>query len=290
MRERVGFIGMGIMGVPMTRNLLKAGYPVTIWNRDASKCGALESAGAQTVSTPAELASATDIVILMVTGPEAIDEILPGQTGLLAGNVAGKILINMSTVPPAFSRELSARLKPSGIDFLDAPVSGSRIPAEEGTLIILAGGNKTTVTRLEPLFLSMGKKVVYCGEAGLGSAMKMSINLLLATMMEGLCEAVNLGRKCGLETEVILDTIMAGPMACNYFSLKAGMLMSGEYPPQFPFKHMAKDLRFVLATADTYDARVPLVRANMELFEAGLSSGLSEMDFAAIMKVIEAVK
>ena len=288
MKERVGFVGLGIMGARMAGNILKAGYPLTVWNRDRSKCGPLESAGASVTSTVSDLAESSDVIIMMVTGPEAVDHVLNSRGGLLSGSVAGKCLVNMSTVPPTFSRELAVRLRALHVDLVDAPVSGSKKPAEDGTLVILASGNETTVSRLEPLLLSMGKKVVHCGEAGNGSAMKLTVNLLLATMMEGLCEALNLGRKCGLKTELILDTILSGPMACDYFNMKAAMLRQDEYPPQFPFKHMTKDLRFILETAENCGAFVPLARGNMALFEAGLAAGLSDMDFAAVMKVVEA--
>lgn len=287
MKERVGFVGMGIMGARMAANILKAGYPLTAWNRDRKKCGPLEAAGADIASTLAELAESSDVVIMMVTGPEAVDHILNSEGGLLSASMTGKCLVNMSTVSPHFSREWAARLRVLDVDFVDAPVSGSKKPAEDGTLVILAGGSEPTVSRLEPLFLSMGKKVVRCGEAGNGSAMKLTVNLLLATMMEGLCEAVNLGRKCGLKTELILDTILSGPMACDYFNMKAEMLRRDEYPPQFPFKHMTKDLRFILETAENCDASVPLARDTLAMFEAGLATGLSDMDFAAVMKVVE---
>ena len=289
MSKKVGFAGMGIMGQPMARNIMKEGYSLTVHNRTAEKCDALKENGAKAVATPLELARNADVLVLMVTGPEAIDQILGGPEGILAFDCAGKTLINMSTVPPSYAVKLCRSLRDRGMEFIDAPVSGSKKPAEDATLVILAGGDEQAVSNQEALLLTMGKKVVHCGEAGRGSAMKMVVNLLLGAMMEGLCEAVTLGEKCGLSQDAIIDTMLAGPLGCALFNLKIDMLKDGAYAPQFPLKHMAKDLRFVLQTADECGAAAPAGHAIFQLYRQGVGSGLGDLDFAAIKKVLESM-
>ncbi|RPJ18120.1 MAG: NAD(P)-dependent oxidoreductase, partial [Desulfobacteraceae bacterium] len=217
------------------------------------------------------------------------DQVLDGPQGVLAGLDAGKTIVNMSTVPPSYSRHLFERLKTRSIAAIDAPVYGSKKPAEEGTLVILAGGPQAKVKEMEPLLLSMGKKVVYCGEAGQGSSMKMVVNLLLSIMATGLAEAVNLGQKCGLSTETILETVLSGPTQCPLFEFKKPMLISDNYGAQFALKHMAKDLRFILQTADETGAAVPAGHVVFQLYRAAMGRGLSDKDYAAVKKVIEAM-
>jgi 3-hydroxyisobutyrate dehydrogenase-like beta-hydroxyacid dehydrogenase len=289
MSQKIGFIGLGIMGQPMAANILQAGFQLMVYNRTEEKTRRLAEAGAFVASTPAELCNWADVIIFMLTGPEAIDEILYAENGILSANPAAKTVINMSTVPPAYTRSLGNCLQPNNIIFIDAPVSGSKKPAMDGTLIILAGGPKETIDSLEPLFLSLGRKIVYCGEAGHGSAMKMTINLLLAVMMEGLCESLNLARQSGLDPGLVLDSVLAGPLGCGLFSLKSDMLKQDDFPVQFPLKHMAKDLRFVLQTADETGAAVPAAHAAFQLYRQGVSLGNGDLDFAAVLKTIEAL-
>ncbi len=285
MTTPIGFIGQGIMGSPMALNLLKAGFPVTVYNRDKDKTAPAAEAGAQVIDTPAAVANRCDVVILMLTGPEAIDAVLEGTDGALAALEPGKTVVNMSSVEPSYTRELNERLAAKGIIFIDAPVSGSKKPAEDGGLVILAGGDKKAVNALEPVFLAMGKKVVYCGEAGQGSAMKMTVNLLLAIMMTGFGEVLAMGRASGLAEEAMLDAFLSGSVACPLFNGKAGMVRSGDYPPQFPLKHMHKDLNFILNTAKDAGSEIPLGRAVLDLYGQAIEQDLGEADFAAVVKV-----
>jgi 3-hydroxyisobutyrate dehydrogenase-like beta-hydroxyacid dehydrogenase len=167
--------------------------------------------------------------------------------------------------------------------------SGSKKPAIEGSLIILAGGEADQINALEPLFLTMGKKVIYCGEAGKGSAMKMTINLLLALMIEGLCESLNLAQLLNLDTDLVLDSILAGHLGCGLFNLKSDMLKQNDFPVQFPLKHMTKDLRFVLQTADEAGAAVPAGHAVYQLYRQGVGLGNGDLDFAAVKRTLEAL-
>ncbi len=287
MKQKIGFIGLGIMGEPMASNLMAAGFELTVYNRTASSTEGLSRKGAEVAVSPLEVGQAVETVILMLTGPEAIDAVLWGERGLLGQGSKCRTVVNMSTVSPAYTRDLDAKLKKRRVLLVDAPVSGSKKPAEDGSLVILAAGPKESVATLEPLLLAMGKKVVYCGEAGAGASMKMFINLLLCTMISGLSEALTLGEKCGLTLDAMLETVLAGPLGCGLFTMKADMFKSGEYPVQFPFKHMYKDLNFILATAEQKDMEARIGQTLRILYKKGMEQGFADLDFAAIKKVVE---
>jgi 3-hydroxyisobutyrate dehydrogenase-like beta-hydroxyacid dehydrogenase len=289
MTQKIGFIGLGIMGQPMALNILKSGYELMVYNRTKEKADTLAGAGALIASSPAELTIWADIIILMLTGPEAIDAFIYGENGILSAMPTGKTVINMSTVSPMYTRKLNMCLEPSGITFVDCPVGGSKKPAIDGSLVILAGGEKETVDTLEPLLLSMGKKVIYCGESGQGSAMKMTINLLLATMIEGFSESLNLAQKNNLDTDLVIDSILASHLGCGLFNLKSEMFKKNDFPAQFPLKHMTKDLRFVLQTADETGAAVPAGHAIFQVYRQGIGLGNGDLDFAAVKKSLDAL-
>lgn len=290
MFKRIGFIGMGIMGRPMARNILKAGHEVMVYNRTYDKTIPLATEGARVGMTPKEVGEWADVVILMLTGPEAIDAVLGDKDGLLKGMPNGGLIINMSTVPPSYTKRLAIELKTHSITLIDAPVSGSKKPAEDATLVILAGGPQEEIKRLEPIFLTIGKRIIYCGEVGQGSAMKMVVNLLLAVMMAGLAEAVSLGEHLGLNTETILDTILSGPLGCGFFNLKTDMLKNNIFPPQFPLKHMSKDLDFIINTAKENGVDIFLGRSAYNLYNEAMAKDLGDEDVAAIKKIINSLK
>jgi len=287
MKPKVGFMGLGIMGSAMAANILKAGYPLTVYNRTAGKAEPLAQLGAQVAASPKSLAAAAEVIITMVTGPEALYELLWGPEGAAEAFGPDQVFINMSSVSPSFTLELGKQLAPTAIRFIDAPVSGTRKPAAEGTLVILAGGRRAKITDLEPLFLSMGKKVIYCGRLGQGSMMKMFINLLLGVMMAGFAEALNFGRQGGLDFEAMLDTVLSGAMNCPMFQVKAQLLKEKNYPPAFPLKHLAKDAKFVLDTAYETGAPVPLGQMLLHLYRLGVGQGWGDEDIAAVARVME---
>ncbi len=287
MKEKIGFMGLGIMGTAMAANLLRAGYPVTVYNRSPEKAEPLVQQGATRAADPKALAAANDVVIAMVTGPEALSDLLWGPHGAGGAFAAGKVFINMSSVAPCYTRELAAQLQPTGVTFIDAPVSGTKKPAEEGTLLILAGGPQDKVQELEPMFLAMGKKVIYCGQAGQGSMMKMFINLLLGLMMEGFAEVLNFGRLGGLSDEAMLDTVFSGPLNCGIFQVKAPNLQNNTYPTAFPLKHMTKDAKFIVDTAYDLGAPVPVAHTLLQLYRVGVARGWGDEDISAIARVLD---
>ncbi|BBD06888.1 NAD(P)-dependent oxidoreductase [Desulfovibrio ferrophilus] len=285
-RKRIGFMGLGIMGRAMAENVLQGGWPLTVYNRSRDKTVILAELGANVASTPKDLAQASDVVISMLTGPEAVYALLTGENGCARGLEAGKVFVNMSTVSPAYAREIASGLAPLGVTYLDAPVSGSKKPAEEGSLVILAGGPKETVEELTPLFLSMGKQVIHCGDVGQGSMAKMGINMLLGTMMEALGEMLSFGRAGGLSDDVLFEVLHASTLACGLFTLKEKMLREDYYPAQFPLKHMAKDLKYAVDTAYETGAAIPGAAAMQQLYTAAKAKDMGEMDFSAVAKVL----
>ncbi len=286
MPPTIGFLGLGIMGTAMAHNLLKAGFPLVVYNRTAAKANDLVAAGATLTTSPLALAESAQIIIAMVTGPEALDDLLWGDNGAASGFTAAKTFINMSSVPPRYTRDLAAELEPLGVAFIDAPVSGTKKPAQDGTLLILASGDQDKIAALAPVFAAIGKKVVYCGPLGQGSMMKMTINLLLVVMMAGLSESLNFGLKNGLDQEAILEVIFSGAMNCPMFQMKADMLRTETFPPNFPLKHMTKDLKFVTDTAYDSGAPAPAAHAILQLFHAGVGFQLGDEDFAAVFQVL----
>jgi 3-hydroxyisobutyrate dehydrogenase len=287
MKRPVGFMGLGTMGSPMAANILRAEYPLIVFNRSVAKTAPLIELGARVAAGPRELAQASDVIIAMVTDAEALDALLWGPAGAGAAMDQTKVFINMSTVSPRYTRELSERLAPSGVTFIDAPVSGSRKPAEEGTLIIFAGGNRERVAELTPLLETVGKKVIYCGEAGQGSMMKMAINLLLGIMMEGFAEALSLGVKGGLAEETIVEAVFAGPLSCGLYRLKSAMFRQKAFPAHFPLSYMCKDLKSVIDTAYENGAPIPAGQNMLQLYRVGVGHEWGDLDFAAIYKVLE---
>ena len=289
MEPKIGFMGLGIMGAPMAARILKADYPLMVYNRTAAKAEPLAQLGAGIASSPRTLAKKAEIIIAMVTGPEALYELLWGEEGAAAAFRPGQVFINMSSVSPSFTRELGKQLAPTGISFIDAPVAGTKKPAEEGTLVILAAGKEEKVKELEPLFLTMGKKVIFCGRAGQGSMMKMFFNLLLGLMMAGFTEALNFGRLGGLELEAMLETVFSGAMNAPMFQIKAANFRDRNHPPSFPLKHLTKDAKFILDTAYELGAPVPGGQMLLHLCRVGVAQGWGDEDISAIIKVMELI-
>jgi len=285
MTSRIGVIGMGIMGQAMASNLLEAGYPVSVFNRTPSACEAVEEKGASVAATPADLGKACDTIIVMLTGPEAIDALLWEAAETMS---PGSVVINMSTVPPDYARDTAERLKTSDLRYLDAPVSGSKKPAEEGNLVILAGGENHTVSQISPIFEVLGKKTVHCGDVGQGSMMKMAVNLLLGVMMEGYAEMIALGLKGGLELETMQAVIANGPLNSGLFQMKEEMFRTGTYTAQFPLKHMAKDMRFLSETATSLGIDIPSARRALEQYASAETMDLGDQDFAAVIQALSA--
>lgn len=284
---KTGFAGTGIMGRAMAVNVLKAGFDLMIYNRTREKTLELENLGAVAVNDASRLGEACNTVILMLTGPEACDEVLFGSSGILNHSESSvDCIINMSTVTVQYAVETGKKLAERNIGYLDCPVSGSKGPATEGTLLLLAGGSQTLISRHERLLLSMGKRIINCGETGMGSVMKLGVNLLLGNMMASLSEAVNFSQTFGIRTSLFMETVLSGPLGCGLFALKSSMFESGEFPPQFPLKHIHKDMGFALDMAGNTNS-LPCSKTTFDLYRKGLNSGMGDEDFASVIKIIQ---
>ena len=283
---KYGFLGLGIMGSPMAANLLRAGCDVTVWNRSADKCSPLVGLGALQGSSPGEVAAACDITIAMLSDPKASREVCFGAGGVLEGIGSGRGYIDMSTVDDSTCREISEAITGRGGRFLEAPVSGSKKPAEDGTLVILAAGDRSLYEQAAAAFDIMGKKHFYLEAVGQASRMKLVVNLVMGGMMTAFCEGMALGTKGGLDGEKILDVLSEGALANPMFKAKGAMLLQQHYPVNFPLKYMQKDLRLAVALGDGLQQPLNCGAAVNETFKRAQAAGYGEHDFTAVFEAI----
>ncbi len=285
--ETYGFLGLGIMGSSMAKNLIKAGFKVKVWNRSAAKCEELAALGAEVAATPAEVASSCTITIAMLADPAAVHEVCFGPQGVLEGVGAGRSYVDMSTVDAGTTKEIAAAVTARGGRFLEAPVSGSKKQAEDGTLIILAAGDRSLFDEAVPLFEKMGKKSLFLGEVGHGAEMKLIVNMVMGGMMTIFCEGMSLAEKAGLGSADLLDVLDSGAMANPMFKLKGGLMTSGSFAPAFPLKHMQKDMRLAVALGDALGQPLFTAAAANENFKRAKAAGFADEDFCAVYKAIK---
>ena len=275
--KKIGWIGLGNMGVPMVKNLLKAGFEVTVYNRTVAKAAPLQEAGAKLAVSPAALWDVADTIITMVADDAALQQIHQGKDGLLAGATAGTV-IDMSTVSPATSRELAAKLAVKGVNYLDAPVAGSVKPAELGQLVIMVGGKKEVYERAAPIFEKLGKAQFYLGQQGAGNNAKLAMNTLLAFNMQGLAESVLFASEHGISPESMLAIIGESALANAITKMKTANILAANYQPAFALKHLAKDLRL----AQGQGLHTPGGEAMHDSYQQALAQGWGEKDISAI--------
>ena len=281
----VGFIGLGIMGAPMCRNLLAKGHDVAVYNRSREKMAPLVAAGAKSAHSVAGLVAKADIVITMLSDPAAVWEVVAETAGVLSALKPGKTYIDMSTVSPESSREIAEMVRKSGADFLEAPVLGSRKPAEEGTLVILTGGKPEVANRMEPVLLAMGNKVVYMGEVGLAAHMKLIINQMVGTLLCVFSEAALTGMAAGIPAEKILEVVESSVVGCLAIRIKGkDMLGERKFATHFPLKHAHKDMRLAVLAGDAKGVATPVTAAAYQLFSMARDRGFGEYDISAVLR------
>ena len=281
-----GFLGLGIMGRAMAQNLLNAGYQVTVYNRTPEKCAALIEQGAQVESTPKAVAERCDITIAMVSDPAAARAICFGDEGVAAGIAENRGYVDMSTVDAATAQSIAQAITERGGRYLEAPVSGTKKPAEEGSLIILAAGDHQLYEEMAPAFEVMGKLSLFLGEVGQGAKMKLVVNMIMGGMLTIFSEGMALGEKSGLDGETILQVLGAGAMANPMFKGKGAMMLAENYTTNFPLEHMQKDLRLAVALGDELAQPLPMAATANETFKRARQAGLAEQDIVAIHKII----
>jgi 3-hydroxyisobutyrate dehydrogenase-like beta-hydroxyacid dehydrogenase len=285
MAEAVGFIGLGIMGSLQAMNLAKAGYELTVYNRTREKADAwVKENGGSVADTPREVAEASDVVITMVVDSaqvrDMIDQALPGAR-------EHTLFVDMSTIAPATARELDERLRGEGHAFVDAPVTGSSPKARTGTLTIMCGGARDDLERARPLFEIMGEKIVTCGEAGQGQAVKVITQAITAINCATLAQGLVVARQAGVDVDALLETMDGGSSDSTMRALKGKPMLEHDFTPLFKLAHMLKDVQLCLAEARTAGSAFPFAGLAAELYGAGVGRGLGEQDFAAVLEVIE---
>jgi len=279
---KIGWIGLGNMGIPMAEQLLKADYAVTVYNRSKEKEAALKEMGALIAETPKNLISQTEVIILMVSDDAAIEQIFNGPEGLFSVEISGKIIVNMSTVSPAISKEMAALCKEKGAEYLDAPVSGSVKQAETGQLVIMVGGDEAAFEQVKPILEKMGKMVVRLGDAGVGNVAKLAINSLLALYTQGLAETVVFANQQGIKTEDLLNLLNNGAIANVFTKIKGDAIIADNYKPAFALKHIVKDLNLAKAIG----LNSPLAKTTLQTFEAA-TTRYGEEDLIAVIKQVK---
>ena len=284
---RIGFIGLGTMGAPMATHIAKAGFPLTVWNRTPTKVEPLLRVGAKAGKSPAHVAAAADLIITMVSQPNDVEAVVLGPDGVLDGMKAGAVLVDMSTVSPATSRKLAGAVTTKHAEFLDAPVVGSKGPATEGALVILVGGLPSTLERCRPILATMGKTIIHAGGVGMGSALKLAINLMLAHLAAGFAEGLLLVQGAGLDPKRYLEVLDASTFRSPWYQTKGAGMIKREFAAHFALKHMHKDLRLMTELAGEVNRKLPITQAIEALFARSEASGKAELDYSAILAQLE---
>lgn len=280
---KVAFLGLGIMGRPMAANLVKAGYDVTVWNRTPGK----KIADAKSASNPAEAATHADVVWICVSDTKAVEHVLFGTNGVHDVLRPGMIVVDSSTISPMATLDYAARVRAKGADFVDAPVTGSKIGAEAGQLIFIAGGREESLQRIQPLFNAMGKQVIRVGDTGQGEAAKIGMNLMIAHIYEGFAEALTLTSKLGVKPEKLVELIQASMIRSGVVDYKAPFVLKHDYSPNFPLRLMLKDIHLMLDAADKSGVKLPGTETVKAIYEKAAEKGLADMDYAATLAVIQ---
>jgi len=286
-KPSVGFIGLGLMGRPMAINLLKAGYAVTVWNRTRARAEELVAQGATLAATPRETAAHADVLFTIVSDPPAVEAILWGENGALAGLRKGCVLVDSSTVSPDLARRTAADCKSRGVEYLDAPVTGGTWGAEKGELVFMVGGEEATLKRVEPLLGAMGKRWFLLGPNGAGQTIKLAMNLILALEVQAFAEALAIVKSAGLPGERLVEVMQSSMGRAPVLDVKAPLLLEGKYTPSFPLRLMYKDLRLALEMADELGVPGLIAPQVMNLMRMARGMGLGSSDSCAIIRVYE---
>ena len=286
MAERIGFIGLGIMGRPMAGHLLDAGYPVTVWNRTRSKTAPLVERGAAAAASPRDVAAANDLTITMVADtPDVLDVVL-GPEGVVHGVRPGSAVVDMSTISPAATREIARRLAERGAEMLDAPVSGGEKGAIDGTLSIMVGGKPEVFERVLPVFQKMGRQIVHLGESGAGQVTKACNQLVLSLTLLGVAEALTLARKAGVDPAKVRAALLGGFAQSRVLELHGQRMLDRNFAPGFRTRLYHKDMGIVTETGRAVG--MPLLGGSLaaQLYQIAMNQGLGEMDYSVLARVV----
>lgn len=286
--ERIGFLGLGIMGSRMAANVAAAGYPLSVWTHTPGKAERWAADhGATACATPGEVAADSEIVVSMVVDGQQVASVLTGEQGVLSGASAGLVCMDMSTIGARATRALGAELAAAGVELLDAPVTGSSPRAEAGTLTIMVGGSERAFGRVKPLLETMGQLVVRVGELGQGQSLKLINNSLGAANAAALAEALLAADAAGIDLDVLTEVVMAGSGASVQLELKGRAMREHDYTTLFKTAHMLKDVRLCLEEAEEAGVPFPAADHAREVLTAAVGRGHGEDDYAALIEAIE---
>jgi 2-hydroxy-3-oxopropionate reductase len=284
---KVGYIGLGLMGKSIARNILKAGFTVVVHNRSRAAVDELAAEGAIAANSAAEVAGQVDVVFTNLPDSPDVEKVVLGAGGILDAARPGLIFVDNSTIKPATARAIAARLAEKGALALDAPVSGGDIGAKNGTLTIMVGGDAGALEKVMPVFLAMGKTVTHVGEAGAGQVAKAANQIMVAAQMVAMGELLVFSQKAGVDPKKVVEAIKGGAAQCWTLDIKPARLFAGNRGPGFKAHMQAKDLNIVLETAREYGVPLPSTAENAQLFNAMLQMGMGELDNSAVLGVIE---
>jgi 3-hydroxyisobutyrate dehydrogenase-like beta-hydroxyacid dehydrogenase len=285
---KLGFLGLGIMGYPMARNLLRAGHEVALWTHSAPKAHELAAAEkGRFCATPKEVAENADVIFLIVGNTAMSREAILGKDGILEGARRGAVVADASTIAPTTSREIGKALDAQGVDFLDAPCTGSKSGAEGGTLTFMIGGSREVFERVRPFLEAMGKRFYYCGGPGMGLHAKLSQNLILSNLLQGFNEGMVLATKAGVDPALMLEILDNSAAKSGLVSAKAPLVLRRAFAPAFSVKWMHKDIGLMLDSANELGVPVPLTALTHQMFQASIAMGHGEEDICATIKLLE---
>lgn len=284
----LGFLGLGIMGGPMAEHLLKAGHRVALWSHTPGKAKKLASAGdGVACNTPAQVGEAADIVFLCLGDSDMSERTILGEQGLARGAKPGAIIVDTSTVSPQSSRKIATELSKIGIAFLDAPCTGSKPGATNGTLTFMVGGDKAVFEKVKPFLECMGKNFYYCGPSGMGLHAKLTQNLVLSNILQAFNEGMVLATKAGVDPELMLQILDNSAAKSGLISFKAPYVLDRNFETNFSIKWMHKDIGLMLDSGRELDVPLPLTGLTQQMFRAAIASGLGEEDICSTIKVLE---
>jgi 2-hydroxy-3-oxopropionate reductase len=284
---KVGYIGLGLMGKSIARNLLKAGFPLVVHNRSRAAVDELVREGAVAAFSPRETAAQVDVVFTNLPDSPDVEQIVWGENGIIEGAHEGLIYVDNSTIKPATARRIAEKLAEKGVSALDAPVSGGDIGARDGTLTIMVGGEAAALEKVMPVFKAMGKTVTHVGEAGAGQVAKAANQIMVAAQMVAMGELLVFAKKAGVDPRKVVDAIKGGAAQCWTLDVKPPRLFAGNRTPGFKARMQLKDLKIVLETAKEYDIPVSGAQANAHLFQQMIELGMGDLDNSAVVGVIE---
>jgi 2-hydroxy-3-oxopropionate reductase len=283
----VGFVGLGIMGRPMLRNLLKAGHTVVAYGRTPAKLDSAVADGAQRGASNADVGARSEIVITMLPDGPEVEEVVLGVNGILSGAKPGTLIIDMSSISPLVSQKIAAACEGRGVDFIDAPVSGGEPKAVDGTLAIMVGGKADVFAKAEPILKCLGSSVTLTGPVGAGNTTKLANQIMVACNIAAMGEALTLATRCGLNPEVVVNAVKAGLAGSAVLNAKGPMLIARNFKPGFRISLHQKDLRNALQTAESNDVFLPLTAQVQQMISSLIADGKGDLDHSAIATFIE---